>query len=57
MKINKEQTFNLEVARTNYYLSYNTMGQTHDKLERFKMINVISCLWDYQQHNITINTL
>ena len=32
---------------TSYYYSYNTMGQYHDKLEGFKMINVyeimVSC--------------
>ena len=26
--------------RTSCYYSYNTMGQNHDKLEGFKMINV-----------------
>ena len=38
-RINKEQTFNKEVAMTTYYIS-NTMGQSHDNLEKFKMINV-----------------
>ena len=31
----------------------NTMGQSRDKLGRCKKINVINCLQDYQQHNIT----
>ncbi len=45
-RINKERTFNTEVVMTTYYNS-NTMGQSHDKLKKCKMINVFIRLSAY----------
>ncbi len=38
-RINREHIFNKEVSMATYYNS-NTMGQSHDKLDKFKMIDV-----------------